>query len=596
MGLKCNRLALSTFFDDFNMKQNPLKTLGVRTLLGLFQGIVLSILYAMNFAKWNLPTIDPIFFFPLFIIFLFIPTLIILGFGNLRIKTMGFMVVFTVLILTIASTHAIHRQVLPSYNLPAFFIFTSIALFISQSLILSGDQDKKIIANYSTYFNISWKLGLQLLLALAFAVLFWLLLYLGTVLFDMIHLNFFYHIVTQFYFFISATCFAVAIALHVTDVNVQMTQGVRVLCLKLLSWLLPLIAVIVSVFLLSLFFTGLRPLWQTGYAGSLLLISTALVILLINAVDQDHSHELNIFQRHMVTLSCYLLIPMMILAFSALTLRVQQYGWTVNRIYAAAGMIIGACYAIGYVLSILMRKVQPKLFEYTNLILSILILIIYIALHTPIADPARLAVMNQVNRLKTGQVAVEKFDFYALRYQGQRYGQEALKDIELNWQGAKVDDVRERIQNALNLKPETPQFKPLNMEEKNLLLIVNTKDKPPASFYKQQWQVMDGTITIPTCLYRKGQACNAWVLQDADNKTLILILSSVNFIGFKENANGTWSAIGSWNFPYGCENKILETARKGQLKLVPPIPAKRDIEVFGVRLDFNQNFNSMNCN
>ncbi|HEX4045004.1 MAG TPA: hypothetical protein VHZ76_04990 [Gammaproteobacteria bacterium] len=42
-------------------------------------------------------------------------------------------------------------------------------------------------------------------------------------------------------------------------------RSIRTLILTLLSWLLPLIVVIIGLFLLlSLFYTGLTPLWQTG--------------------------------------------------------------------------------------------------------------------------------------------------------------------------------------------------------------------------------------------------------------------------------------------------------------------------------------------
>ena len=44
-----------------------------------------------------------------------------------------------------------------------------------------------------------------------------------------------------------------------------------------------------------------------------------------------------------------------------------------------------------------------------------------VAFFTPIADPARLAVADQVRRLESGRVAPAQFDFTSLRFDGARY-------------------------------------------------------------------------------------------------------------------------------------------------------------------------------
>jgi hypothetical protein len=62
-----------------------------------------------------------------------------------------------------------------SHILPSFgaFFFTAAGLFIAQTLIAGGDADRRAVASYSTHFDVGWKLGLQVALAIAFVGVFW---------------------------------------------------------------------------------------------------------------------------------------------------------------------------------------------------------------------------------------------------------------------------------------------------------------------------------------------------------------------------------------------------------------------------------------
>ena len=55
--------------------------------------------------------------------------------------------------------------------------------------------------------------------------------------------------------------------------------------------LLPLLAFIALIFLIALPFSGIKPLWDTGYASFLMMWLIALVLFYINAVHQDGSGE-----------------------------------------------------------------------------------------------------------------------------------------------------------------------------------------------------------------------------------------------------------------------------------------------------------------
>ncbi|WP_131782846.1 DUF4153 domain-containing protein [Legionella gresilensis] len=549
------------------MKQLFLNTATVRSIIGLIQGAVLYFLFLASQNKIQWLALNPSIFLPMLMVTMFVPLLIIQGLASLRFKTLSIATLLITLIIIGVADYAVYRQILPNqdslplismvFSMQLFFL-TSIPLFITQSLLLSSEQDRRLVANYSTYFNIAWKLGVQIIFTIAFVGAFWLLLALGATLFHLIHLTFFEYLITQAYFAMPATTFMIAIALHITDVNVRVTQGIRTLCLTLLAWLLPLIAAIISLFLLSLFFTGLSPLWQTGHASALLLLAAGVLIILINAVYREGAYDnksLFSVQYWAAALSCYLLIPLMILAIYALYLRVQQYGLSVDRIYAAACMIIGSAYAVGYTLTALFSKKRFVLFAYCNIATAFLILIIYLALHTPLADPVRLFVANQLLRLQSGKVTPEKFDFEALRYKGLRFGQQALLELQNIWQGPQREYVRAHAKDALKLQLKAY---PNSGEKPSPLIIHTANGKLPSSFLKQHWPAMEGSINIPFCLANDIGKCDAWQIQDLQNNSLILILENATFTGFKETINGQWTAIGYWLMPYQCRNKYVK--------------------------------------
>src|SRR4029077_12012456 len=149
------------------------------------------------------------------------------------------------------------------------------------------DAERKFMASYPTHFDVAWKLAVQVALSAVFVGVFWLVLWLGANLFELINLGFLRRLIEHRWFAIPATTLATAAALHVTDVRAGLVRGVRTLLLVLMSWLLPVMTLIAAGFIAGLFVTGLEPLWQTQHAAALLLIAAAVLIILINATYQD---------------------------------------------------------------------------------------------------------------------------------------------------------------------------------------------------------------------------------------------------------------------------------------------------------------------
>jgi hypothetical protein len=213
-------------------------------------------------------------------------------------------------------------------------------------------------------------------------------------------------------------------------------RGARTLGLTLLSWLLPMMALIVIAFLMALLFTGFEPLWNTRNATVILLVAAAALVLLINTAYQDgySEHPVRIL-RYAGALAIITLLPLVGIATYALSLRIGQYGWTPERIIALACAVVAACYALGYAVAVLASHPWLKWLEVTNVFTAFVILGVLLALFSPIADPARISVADQVARLEAGKISLEQFDFAFLRFQSGRFGLDALERLKENQDG-----------------------------------------------------------------------------------------------------------------------------------------------------------------
>jgi Domain of unknown function (DUF4153) len=307
-----------------------------------------------------------------------------------------------------------------------FLIFP--LLFIAHELVSSGDQAGKWIAPYETYFDEAWKRGVQLALAIAFTLLFWGILWLGAALLGFIGFNWLKDLLRNAYFAGAATGLAFGAAVHLGDVQTKLLANVRSLILGVLSWLLPVIALIGTIFASSLLVSGLAPLWATKAATATLLGGCIGFVLLINAAYQqgDVERPVSIVLKWCVRIAAFLLLIFAVLAAWSLGLRINQYGLSPDRVYAGLGVIIALAYGIGYSVAIFMPGRWMGALEPVNIGLAIFKCVLFIAVLTPIAAANRLSVNDQVGRLTSGKVSIDKFDWWLLKDETGVYGKKAL--------------------------------------------------------------------------------------------------------------------------------------------------------------------------
>lgn len=414
----------------------------VRLAIGLLQGLGLWWLHRssehINFLTW--PATEPMVFGPLLLVVAFLPIILLAGVGRMRLRTLIVWAVVAAIVLVLLGLHDVARQSVqdpdyPPFLSPPLILFAIAALFIGHHLVAPADQERRWIASFPAYFDTTWKAGVQLALSIGFTGVFWILLFLGAALFRIIGLDFLEDLIRKDWFWVPVTTFVFAVAVHLTDVRDGLIRGVRTVVLMLLSWLLLVMTVLVAGFLVALPFTGLQGLWDTGSATSLVLAAAAALIILINTAYQDGRLD-NLppmVLRIAVRVAAVLIAPLIVIAFWGLSLRIGQHGLTPDRIIAAACAMVGAAYAVGYgfaALSPLWRKgdwMRPL--ERTNVATALLSVLLILALFSPLLDPDRLSVADQVARLERGAVAADRFDYGFLRWQSGKAGEAALEGL-----------------------------------------------------------------------------------------------------------------------------------------------------------------------
>ena len=557
----------------------PSSRLGAtRVAIGFLAGVLVWALNEAGDQKlW--PATAPPLFGALIMVAVFTPFVLLGGLGALRARTLGLWAAGSAVVLAALGAHDLARR-LETLNdpwvSPQLMIFGAAGLFIAHHLVEGADAERRFIAPFPRYFEIAWKHGVQLALSAAFVGVFWLILFLGGAMFDLIGIKAVGKLLQKSWFAIPATATMFAAAVHLTDVRAGLIRGIRTVALTLLAWLLPILVVLAAAFLLALPFTGLDALWGTRSGAAILLSAMAVLIVLTNAAYQDGEPDSPVppVLRWSGKLAGVLLAPMIVLAAYALWLRVGQYGLTPDRVVAVACVVAGVVYAVGYLIAAVRPGRWMRRLEITNIVAAFVSLALLLAIFSPLADPARLSVDNQMARLADGTVRADKLDYQFLRFDSGRYGREALVALK-----AGGGEAGKRATAALaeterrGDAPETESvLKPVTA---NTVRVWPKGRVLPESFLAADWT---GMRPSPSC--GDGPAiCDAIVVDlDGDGREEVVISQPFSRVDvYSEGPDRKWSHAGVFRTG-GCEG-LGDALTSGRYKLVQP--RWPDIEVGG---------------
>ncbi|MEQ1753716.1 MAG: DUF4153 domain-containing protein [Micropepsaceae bacterium] len=572
------------------------RTLAARFTVGLLQGAALYVLTDIS-QHGTAPFINNWTYTSLVLISLLVPPVLLAGIASMRSTTLVAWSLTVAIVAVATAYHAGWREPGVDRFEHTWLVFPlACAVFVGHHLLAASNADGRLFARYATYFETGWRNGIQLALSLAFLGVFWLLLFLGASLFELINISFVREVIEKAPFAFIASTVVFALAVQITDERISLVTGARTIALLLLGWLLPVMTLFVTAFLSSLAFVGLTPLWKTGSATAILVVSGAALITLINATYQDGSegHSRPFVLRLSARIAAIALVPITVIAFYSVWLRVEQYGLTPERVIGLAVIALGAIYSFGYAFAALWPGKWMRPLEVTNVIAAMLAVFIIMSLLTPIADPARLAVQDQVWRLRAGLIPVDKFDFDFLRFDASQYGREALNALAKDRSSPRAIQIAQKASDALHRSSRIAQGQPTNTppaispaDLRAKIRVFPAGAMLPESFLTQDWTNIANSPAECVRNAAPNQPCEATFADiDRDNQQEILLRTNLYRIQVFRNAASRWETLGAFNLGE-CGLDTPPNFSAGQFQIAPS--EMNELEVKGHRYRLTEN-------
>ena len=237
-------------------------------------------------------------------------------------------------------------------------------------------------------------------------------------LFSAIGIEFFRELFGRDWFLFPVLASAFGMGVLVFRRLVSLIDGITGLLEGLMRLLLPLAVAVVMIFLAALPFTGLAPLWETGNGTELLLWLNAFVLFSVNAVYQTGRGAPYPPAVHRVLCPGIALLPVLsVLALYGLSLRVGQYGWSVERCRALTVCALLAMFSTGYAWCIVRRRGGwPQDLGRVNKTLGWVVLALMLLVNSPLLDFRSISLASQFRRVDTGEIDLRDFDFHYARH------------------------------------------------------------------------------------------------------------------------------------------------------------------------------------
>ena len=408
-----------------------------RPLLGisLVQGFCLLLLYrAHDLDVW--PAEAPVWSYPLWTIAIIVPLLLLLsidGRNHRRVlQFTGVVAAVLALLATYTGFQAEPFGEFPLYSMTLAF-GASIGVAAFKALMYLQQRANQEPLSYPVLFTNSWRNFLVSVLAGIFTLIFWLILVLWGQLFRVIGIDVFRDLFREDWFLIPALSVAFGTGILLFRNLTRVIDSITQLLHWLTKLLLPLTLAVAVVFLAALPFTGLRLLWDTGSGTALLLWLLALILFFTNAVYQD-GRESQPYPRllHRAIYAALCVAPILsALAFYGLLLRLQQYGWSVERCWAFVTWLILSLFGIGYVAGILRKRDDWTAdLARVNTLMGIVVLTITALANSPLVDFRKISMASQLARVESGNIELKQFDFWYAKQHLARAGYLAMERIK----------------------------------------------------------------------------------------------------------------------------------------------------------------------
>ena len=453
--------------------------------------------------------------------------------------------------------------------------------YIGASFLVAWPVAKGQRWRYEDLFQQAWNSVFRVLYALIIVGIFLLLLKLWSRLFLMLGIEFFeLHFWSQTFM-----CFSVplvfALGMYMGGRSEKIIGQMRGMLFGACGLLLPLIALISVLFTLTLPFTGLDRIWATGYSTPILLVLAGAQLFLLNGVFQEGGQPRPYpkWLMRFVEFSLLCLPILAALAFYSSWLRVEQYALSPQRFIALALALLCSLYGLAAVWAVVLRSpAWLSNLRITNPALALLFCVLLVLINTPVLNPIRLSVDDQVQRLLDGRTNAHAFDAHYLRFGLGKAGEEAYAQLQMDLDQERILDpesrraLRERMEDT-SLSYEEQLAKERARAPKPELEWIGPKPKGSEQF------VAISEIADSPC----DSGCVLWAVDlDEDGQSEVLVVPGAGFrYEYKSpriyvlDEKGEWDDRGPllWTqLPDGHVDTetLIRDIREGNISLVKP--------------------------
>ena len=268
--------------------------------------------------------------------------------------------------------------------------------------------------DYPALFSAAWTIAVRYAAAWVFVGVVWGVIFLSDALLSIVGLKIIRDLIEIAVVPFLVTGVTLGLALAVVQ---EMKDYVSpYLILRLLRLLLPAVLIVMVVFVAALPIQGLSGLFGgLSVAATLLAMTAAAATLITTAIDQSDTQATQSPLLAVATQALALILPIPAgLAAYSIWLRVDQYGWTPDRLFAALMAALALGYGLSYAVAILTRAGWMARIRKANIYMAVAGVVAAMLWLTPALNAERISANSLVSRYQSGKVTAADLDAHLL--------------------------------------------------------------------------------------------------------------------------------------------------------------------------------------
>jgi len=333
---------------------------------------------------------------------------------------------------------------------PEMLTVILVLIFFSTPFLSVWLQNPKEWRSYTALFDAAWTITVRYGVAWIFVGVFWLVVFLSNALFELVGVDIIERLLDLDWapYALSGAMLGLGLAV-VYELRKMISPF---LILRLLRLLVPVILVVLVVFLGAVPFRGLTDLFGEFSAAATLMGAAVVAITLIStALDRDDARAVSTRGIRIATRGVAVLLPLLaLLAVWAVVLRVRQYGWTPDRVLAAASALFVLAYSVGYAGAVVRGKGWAVRVRNVNVAMALAIIGAAALWLTPVLNVYRISANSQFSRYEAGRTEPDQLPIWALQHDWGKAGRSVLVRLEGQTGRADQHELQIRIDAARN--------------------------------------------------------------------------------------------------------------------------------------------------